>query len=203
MANVDQEILSREALDNGLFDPTRALPMWTVMGVSLTSGQVLAKDRLIHAGFDLADNTPGCSATIWRSLAPDASLLVLRGSVHLHDDRHMLETTAPESFQHTWNWVIAKDSEYDDQSMALLMEVSEAGDFHHAMLDVHSLIYMNSVNRHMVTMPLVDGKIQTVILQLQGYGPDQLDEVQKRLCQLLDENPDLKSAHLWPEKAAE
>lgn len=192
---------SREALENGVCDTTRAKPRLEVMDGDLSDSLLGNYHRLVEDGLALTSAAYGASrATIWHALTPDSSLLVIQDSVHLHDDRHMLDTTAPESYQHTWNWVMASASEYSDQSMALLMEVSEAGDFRHAELLPGNLIYMNTINRHMVTKPVDACSIRVVILQLYGYGPDQLEEVQNRFRQILEENPTLKPAHRWPEK---
>lgn len=123
-------------------------------------------------------------------IAPDVFIIPVRGAQPLHHDRHLAEIPDEQSAgfsEHTWNLVVLAPEGTDAASLML-----EVGDqtFRSYPLVPGAFVYMNTVNRHAVA-PRDPGDL-TVIVQVDGYGPDQAREAEARLREVLSIRPEAK-----------
>ena len=93
-------------------------------------------------------------------------LIALYGGQPIHHDRHISEM---ENGSHdTWNVVCSGEGD-----QLLVTEVAQDM-FNHMPLTSGSGIYLNTTNRHLVSRN--EGAEICVMLQIQGYGPDDREE---------------------------
>lgn len=119
-------------------------------------------------------------------LSQDVFVIAVRGGQFLHDDRHLMDITgkaAEGANEHSW-YLVAQPS---DQQM-LLAEVAPDV-YEHLPFEVDGLLYMNTVNRHLVSRR--SPRDVVVLVQVSGYGPEERDEAVARLRDVLAARPDV------------
>jgi len=98
----------------------------------------------------------------------DAWIIPVTGGQPLHHDRHIAdvqdESTGKPLSHDTWNLVVSGEG-----SQMLLCETAQDM-FVHFPLHRGAMIYLNTANRHLVSRT---NKDVCVLLQVQGYGPNQ------------------------------
>lgn len=115
-------------------------------------------------------------------LSEDVFIISVMGGQPLHHDRHIAMEEDLNGFsEHTWN-IVAEPSD----GQFLLCEVAD-GMFEHFALTMNACVYMNTTSRHALSRR--DPNDQVVIVQVDGYGPDQRDEAVARLRQVLAARP--------------
>lgn len=120
----------------------------------------------------------------FRRIANDVFLIPVIGGQFLHDDRHIATLDKDERggfSEHTWNLVIEGS---DDQ--LLLIEIGEQM-FEHFTLNRGEFIYMNTMNRHMISRK--HPKDVVVIVQVTGFDNSQHEEAMARLTEVLRDRP--------------
>ena len=118
-------------------------------------------------------------------IAPDVFVISVLGGQFLHEDRHLVDIPEEQAAglnEHSW-YLVARPS----ADQMLLVEVKE-GIFEHMPFEEDGLLYMNTVNRHLVSRR--DPSDLVVLVQVCGYGPDQRDEAVERLRDVLAARPD-------------
>lgn len=118
-------------------------------------------------------------------IAPDVFVISVTGGQYLHDDRHLADIPDEEAVglnEHSW-YLVARPSE--DQM--LLVEVAN-GIYEHLPFEEDGLLYMNTVNRHMVSRR--DPADRVVLVQVCGYRPEQRDDAVERIRDVLAARPD-------------
>lgn len=118
---------------------------------------------------------------VFLRLAEDVYLITVMGAQPMHHDRHVVDEPFAGFSEHTWN-IIAEPS--DDQ--LLLCEVAECV-YEHFPLTRDAFIYMNTSNRHAVTRRSPDSTV--VLVQVDGYGPDEPERALARLREVLAARP--------------
>lgn len=120
-------------------------------------------------------------------LAEDVFVIPVRGAQPLHHDRHLADIpneSAGGFNEHTWNMVVHAREGVDAPSLMLEVDQEE---FQHFPLTPGAFIYMNTVNRHAVAPR---NKIDlAIIVQVDGYGPEERDEAEKRIMEVLSLRP--------------
>lgn len=91
------------------------------------------------------------------------SIIALYGGQPIHHDRHMMQYG--EDKNHTWNIICS-----GGENQILLTEVKQ-DIFNHITMRKGSIIYLNTINRHLVSRK--EGHENCVMLQIDGYGPDE------------------------------
>jgi hypothetical protein len=117
-------------------------------------------------------------------LAPDVYVISVRGGQYLHDDRHLAdipEASAAGLNEHSW-YLVVEPSE----TQMLLVEVAD-GIYEHLPFERDGLLYMNTVNRHMVSRRSPHDHV--VLVQVCGYEPHQRDEAVARIRDVLAARP--------------
>ena len=112
----------------------------------------------------------------------DAHIIAVHGAQVIHHDRHIDDLNVEGSNQHsnkTWNLVVSGDGE-----QMLLSEVAQ-DQFIHFPLKRGKMIYLETVNRHLVSRESPDDVC--VMLQVQGFGPDQQDEAYERMIEVYNQ----------------
>jgi hypothetical protein len=119
-------------------------------------------------------------------ISQDVFVIAVSGGQYLHDDRHLADMSgemAEGLNEHSW-YIVAEPSE----GQMLLVEVAE-GIYEHLPFEASGLLYMNTVNRHLVSRR---GATDVVVLvQVSGYGPDERDAAVARLAEVLAARPDV------------
>lgn len=119
-------------------------------------------------------------------IAPDVFVIAVVGAQFLHEDRHLADLTDEAAIglnEHSW-YVVVRPS----RDQMLLVEVAD-GIYEHLPFDENGLLYMNTVNRHLVSRR--DPQDLVVLVQVSGYGPDRRDEAVARLAAVLAARPDI------------
>ena len=107
-------------------------------------------------------------------LASNVFIIGIYGGQLIHHDRH-LEMLPTEGFSaHTWN-VIATPSE----GQMLLTEDKDRIFRHHRLDQLEDMIYMNTQHHHLVSRE--KGDEISILVQADGYGPDQHEEAIKAI----------------------
>jgi hypothetical protein len=122
---------------------------------------------------------------VFTRIAPDVFIISVTGGQYLHDDRHLADIPVDQAVglnEHSW-YLVARPSE--DQM--LLVEVAN-GIYEHLPFEEDGLLYMNTVNRHMVSRR--DPADRVVLVQVCGYRPEQRDDAVERIRDVLAARPD-------------
>jgi hypothetical protein len=115
-------------------------------------------------------------------LSSDVFIISVLGAQPLHHDRHIAMEDDLQGFsEHTWN-IVAEPS----SGQMLLCEVGD-GMFEHFPLTTSACIYMNTSNRHALSRR--DPNDVVVIVQVDGYGPDDRDAAVARIREVLAARP--------------
>lgn len=166
-------------LDYEQWDSTRAAPVEDWSDVD-TDGHRWAAQIGVRNAREIQ------GATFLR-LAEDVFVIPVRGAQPLHHDRHLAEIpddSAKGFSEHTWNMVVQAPEGIDAPS--LMLEVAQE-EFQHFPLTPGAFIYMNTVNRHAVA-PRNKTDL-AIIVQVDGYGPDERDEAEKRIMEVISLRP--------------
>lgn len=118
-------------------------------------------------------------------IAEDVYVISVAGGQYLHDDRHLADMSGDDAIglnEHSW-YLVALPS--PDQM--LLVEVAN-GIYEHLPFQQDGLLYMNTVNRHLVSRR--DASDMVVLVQVSGYGPEERDLAVERLREVLASRPD-------------
>lgn len=108
-------------------------------------------------------------------------LISLTGGQPLHDDRHLADIDdAAGVSEHTWNFVL------DGRDQMLLCEVAP-DIYEHFELSEGAFIYMNTMNRHLVSRK--DPAAAAYLIQVCGYGPDEGQNALRDIIQTLNNRP--------------
>lgn len=119
-------------------------------------------------------------------ISEDVFIIAVIGGQYLHDDRHLADIPADKAVglnEHSWYLVVEPS---DDQM--LLVEVKE-GIYEHMPFRENGLLYMDTVNRHLVSRR--SPRDMVVLVQVSGYGQDQRGEAVERIRQVLAARPDI------------
>lgn len=167
-------------LEDDQWDPTRPPPREEWASVDDDDCRWSAS-----VGWHFARSNEG--ATFVR-LSEDVFVIPVRGAQPLHHDRHLAEIPDEQAAgfsEHTWNLVVLGGEGTDASSLML-----EVGDqtFRSYPLTPGAFIYFDTVNRHAVA-PRDPGDLM-VIVQVDGYGPDEGELAQARLRQVMAARPD-------------
>ncbi len=162
-------------LEDGEFDSSRPAPVEMLAhGVDPD-----AKDWATHHG--LAKMRYASEGATFLSVTPDVEIISVRGAQPLHHDRHIAWADLPYVSEHTWNLVV----EPSEGQMLVLETAHET--FEHFRLAEDAFIYFNTSNRHMLTRK--DERDQVVIVQVQGFGPDEAAAALDRIKAVLAARP--------------
>lgn len=171
-------ISDAESLDDldERFDPKRPLPVQHEREIDPDDAEWAAHVVLTH----LITSREG--ATFIR-FSEDVFGIGVYGGQILHHDRHLADMANAAGFsEHTWNLAVE-----GGESQQLLLEVGEDL-FTSLPLAPGSFTYMNTANRHAVTRTSPNDTV--VLVQVDGFGPDEDDLAFDRIAQVLASRPD-------------
>ena len=131
------------------------------------------------AGLRFARN--GAEGAAFARIAEDAFLIPVVGAQPLHHDRHVADVPGDGFSEHTWNLVVL-----GSETQLLLCENAD-GVYEHFSMTEGVLVYMNTVNRHMLSRK--DPQDVCVILQVTGYGPEERDLAMARMAEIVEARP--------------
>ena len=152
---------------------------------SIIEGEIDADDMQWAAMMGHGRGQRPVEGATFTRIAPDVFVSSMQGGQFLHEDRHLIDIPADQAAglnEHSW-YLIVRPSE--DQM--LLVEV-KAGIYEHLPFREDGLLYMNTVNRHLVSRR--DPSDMVVLVQVCGYTPDQRDEAVERIRNVLAARPD-------------
>lgn len=121
-------------------------------------------------------------------LSQDVFVIPVRGAQPLHHDRHLADIPDDQAAgfsEHTWNLVVMAPEGTDAASF--MLEVGEQT-YRNYPLTPGALIYANILNRHAVA-PRDPGDL-TVIIQVDGFGPEDGDKAEARLREVMALRPE-------------
>lgn len=119
-------------------------------------------------------------------ISQDVFVIAVVGGQYLHDDRHLADLSgegAEGLNEHSW-YLVAEPS----ADQMLLVEVAE-GIYEHLPFEPSGLLYMNTVNRHLVSRRSPSDVV--VLVQVSGHGPGERDAAVARLAEVLAARPDV------------
>lgn len=146
-------------------------------------GEVADEDLRWAAGIGLGSMRKHFEGADFRRLADDVFVISVNGGQYLHEDRHLADMSDAGGFsEHTWNLVV-----YESDEQLLLCEVGD-GVFEHFEMRFEAFVYMNTVNRHMVSRKSPAARL--VIVQVDGYGPEDRDAAIERIRIVLASRPE-------------
>jgi hypothetical protein len=168
---------SLEELD-GAYDAAREDPV-----EESACGEVADADLHWAAGIGLRNMRTHVEGADFRRLADDVFVISVNGGQYLHEDRHLADMRDAGGFsEHTWNLVV-----YESEEQMLLCEVAD-GVFEHFEMRFEAFVYMNTVNRHMVSRKSPGARL--VIVQVDGCGPGERDAAIERIRVVLASRPE-------------
>lgn len=152
---------------------------------SIMEGEIDAADMDWAAMMGSTRGRRAVEGATFIRIAPDVFVIGVEGGQFLHDDRHLVDIPDEQAVglnEHSWYLVVRPSAD-----QMLLVEVKE-GVYEHMPFEDQGLLYMNTVNRHLVSRR--DPSDLVVLVQVSGYGPDQRDEAVERLRDVLAARPD-------------
>ena len=165
--------------DDDQHDPTRPEPIGSALDGRIDEDDLewashvgLSSMRRINEGAEFV------------RLAEDVFVITVRGAQPVHHDRHvsLIPNGEARGFsEHTWN-VVAEPSD----GQQLLCEFVQDG-YAGFALDRDALVYMNTTNRHALSRRSPHDVV--VIVQVDGYGPDDEEAAVARLAAVLAARP--------------
>lgn len=153
---------------------------------TLRDGEIDPDDIEWAAMLGLRRMTTSREGATFVRISQDVFVIAVFGGQYLHDDRHLADMsgeTAEGLNEHSW-YIVAEPS----QGQMLLVEVAN-GIYEHLPFETSGLLYMNTVNRHLVSRRSASDVV--VLVQVSGYGPDERDAAVARLAEVLAARPDV------------
>lgn len=153
---------------------------------ALRDGEIEPDDVEWAAMLGLRRMTTSREGATFVRISQDVFVIAVSGGQYLHDDRHLADLpveTAEGLNEHSW-YLVAEPSE----GQMLIVEVAN-GIYEHLPFHPSGLLYMNTVNRHLVSRRSASDVV--VLVQVSGYGPDERDAAVARLAEVLAARPDV------------
>lgn len=152
---------------------------------TITPDQYNEDDLCWAAGLGIRRAIRTREGATFTRIAEDVFVISVMGGQYLHDDRHLADITGEAAAglnEHSW-YLVALPSE--DQM--LIVEVAN-GIYEHMPFRDGGLLYMNTVNRHLVSRRSPHDMV--VLVQACGYGPDEQEGALDRINAVLASRPD-------------
>lgn len=152
----------------------------------IVSGEVDVNDMEWASNLGMTRCVTSREGATFSRISEDVFVISVYGGQYLHDDRHladMLEEDAIGLNEHSW-YLVVEPSETQMLLVEVKEHIYEHFGFHHNVL-----IYMNTVNRHLVSRKNKNDVV--VLVQVSGYGPEERDLAVARIREVLAARPDI------------